>query len=56
MSGAKLGGDLDCDGAKLTAKGDALHCDGLQAEGDVFLRKAEVTGTVRLRARSWAGI
>jgi hypothetical protein len=49
LLGARLGGNLDCDGATFTAQGgDTLIADGLQAEGGVFLRGVRATGAVRL--------
>lgn len=46
---AKLGGDLDCDEAVLTAgrDGRALSADGLEAKGSVFLRNVEAKGELR---------
>ncbi|TVP74301.1 MAG: hypothetical protein EA339_00625 [Rhodobacteraceae bacterium] len=48
LLGARLGSNLDCDGAALQAKGEALICDRMQVEGSVFLRGAKITGEVRL--------
>jgi len=48
LQGAKLGADLDCDGAKLEAEGDALLCDGLTTEGAVLLSSSNIKGEVRL--------
>lgn len=57
FSGAKLGGDLYCDGAELTGGKDsvALLADGLETRGPVFLRGAKVTGGVRLLGAKIAG-
>ena len=57
LSGAKLGGDLDCDGARFTAgdSGRALFADGLLAEGGVFLRGVEATGEIRLGGAKLGG-
>lgn len=48
LLGARLVGNLDCDGAKVKAKDMALICDGMQVEGSVFLRGATIAGKVRL--------
>jgi hypothetical protein len=55
LLGAKLGGNLDCDGAKFFAEkdaegtpGNAFSADGLDAAGGVFLRGLEARGEVRL--------
>jgi hypothetical protein len=55
LIGAKFGGNLDCDGAKLRANsvnhstpGCALAADNLRVAGNVFLRSAEANGAVRL--------
>lgn len=39
LGGARVKGDLECDGAMLNVKGgNALFADGAEIEGDVFLR------------------
>jgi hypothetical protein len=38
LSGARIEGNLDCDGSKLNAKGKALNVDRAQIGGSVFLR------------------
>jgi hypothetical protein len=50
LLGARIGGDLDCDGATLDGGGrDALNADGVQVTGSVFLNGGfTATGTVRL--------
>lgn len=55
LLGAKLGGNLDCSGARLLAEknardnpGYALSADGLEARGDVVLDDVEAIGEVRL--------
>ncbi|HTV06210.1 MAG TPA: hypothetical protein VME86_12650 [Acidobacteriaceae bacterium] len=50
LLGAKIAGDLNCSGAKLTVKGEnALYADNAEIEGNVFLYKGfESTATVRL--------
>ena len=55
LLGAKLDGNLECDGATFRAEtdakgnpGDALSADGLEAKGYVFLRGVDATGAVRL--------
>ena len=50
LLGATLGGDLDCDRARLTAgeSGRALSADRLEAKGSVFLRGVEATGDIQL--------
>jgi len=49
LLGAKITGVLDCSGAKLKAKGDALNADRAQIGGDVFLAdNFESDGTIRL--------
>ncbi|QYK41272.1 MAG: hypothetical protein KF887_18190 [Paracoccaceae bacterium] len=56
LPGARLGGNLDCEGAQFTAQGGghALSADRLQAEGSVFLRGVTATGAVRLLG-AWLG-
>ena len=54
FSGARIGGQLACDGARLAAEGgDALNATGAQIDGGVFLRamgetRFEATGAVSL--------
>ncbi|WP_135507264.1 hypothetical protein [Roseovarius aestuariivivens] len=51
---ARIGGDFDCEGGRFeNAGGDALNADGLEAQGNVNLRRGfEAHGEVRLlRAR-----
>jgi len=57
LGGAKLGGDLSCVGASLTAgeSGFALFADRLQAEGSVFLREVAATGEIRLGGAKLGG-
>ena len=57
LLGAKLGGSLACNGARLTAgeTGMALNADGLEATGTVFLRGLEATGEVRLPGAKLGG-
>jgi len=57
LGGAKLGGDLGCEGARFTAgdSGRALFADGLLAEGGVFLRGVEATGEIRLGGAKLGG-
>jgi len=53
LLGAKLGGNLACDGARLTAgkSGKALNADGADIKGVFFLRdKAQITGVLDLTA------
>ncbi len=46
--GARIGGDLDCSRATLTAEGDALSADGAKIAGGVFLReKFSCSGSIR---------
>lgn len=50
LLGAQIGGNLECDGAKLDGKdGDALSFDGAVIKGGVFLRNGFTHGEVRLR-------
>jgi len=44
LHGAKPGGDVDCDGARLTAAGKAPHADGLKA---TLLAVAGFSGLIR---------
>jgi hypothetical protein len=40
LPGARIGGNLECDGAVLTSvSGVALHAEGIRVEGSVFLRR-----------------
>ncbi len=57
LLGAKLGGGLDCDGARLRAggQGDALSADRLEAKGSVFLRGVEAEGEIRLLGANLGG-
>ena len=57
LVGAKLDGDLNCNGARLTAgkTGDALVADRLDATGSVFLRGLEAEGDVRLLGATLGG-
>ena len=57
LLGAKLGGSLACNGARLTAgeTGMALNADGLEATGTVFLSGLEATGEVRLPGAKLGG-
>jgi hypothetical protein len=50
LSGAKVGGWVDCTGAKSTYEGgNALSAEGVEIGGDVFLRdRFRATGEVRL--------
>lgn len=45
LLGARIGGDLDCKGAKFEAEGISLACDRSQAVGNVLLNLCEFTGT-----------
>lgn len=48
LSNASLGGNFECDGARMRASADlALRCDGLEARG-VLLRGADVRGGIDL--------
>ena len=57
LLGAKLGGDLSCTGARLTAgeTGRALNADGLDVTGSVFLLGLEAEGAVRLLGAKLGG-
>ena len=57
LLGAKLGGALDCDDARLTAGQDGvtLHADGLEAKGAVFLRGVQADGALRLLGAKLGG-
>ncbi|HRK24687.1 MAG TPA: hypothetical protein PLQ11_07010, partial [Beijerinckiaceae bacterium] len=49
LLGARIGGDLACDGGRFLRKGeDALNCDGMSVTGALFLREVEASGEVRL--------
>lgn len=50
LSGAQIGGDLDCTGGKFNGMDgdDALLCSSTVIKGDVFLNETTATGTVRL--------
>jgi len=64
LLGAKLGGDLDCEGARLRAAGDAggksgraLSADGARVSGSFFLRDgASVAGVLSLTAAELGSI
>ncbi|MDO5613271.1 MAG: hypothetical protein Q4G14_08525 [Paracoccus sp. (in: a-proteobacteria)] len=55
LLGAKLGGDLDCDGATLNATDNALSADMLEAKGSVFLRGITSAGKIRLLGAKLGG-
>ena len=67
LQGATLGGNLNCDGAILTAtavgvgdrwksdEGRALRADRVRIGGSISLRKVAVSGTVRLQGAVIAG-
>jgi hypothetical protein len=62
LLGAKLGGNLNCSGAKFFAEkkaegtpGNAFSADGLDAAGGVFLRGLEARGEVRLLGAKLGG-
>ncbi|WP_209426464.1 hypothetical protein [Pararhodobacter sp. SW119] len=57
LLGAKLGADLDCNGARLTAGADghALAADRLEATGGVFLRELVAQGAIRLLGATLGG-
>ena len=67
LQGARLGGNLNCDGAMLTAttvgagerwksdEGRALRADRVRIGGSISLRKVTVSGTVRLQGADIAG-
>jgi hypothetical protein len=49
LLGAEIAGQLDCNGAKLRAKGNALHADRAKIGGSVFLTDGfESEGMIRL--------
>lgn len=49
LLGVEITGQLNCNSAKLRAKGNALHADGAKIGGSVFLRDGfESEGTIRL--------
>ncbi|HEY9163367.1 MAG TPA: hypothetical protein VIN57_02060, partial [Magnetovibrio sp.] len=49
LLGAVISGNLECDGATFTHKGnDAFSADGLKTGGAVFFRNTTVTGATRL--------
>jgi hypothetical protein len=50
LSGAQIGGDLNCTGGKFNGMdgSDALLCSSTVIKGDVFLNEVIATGTVRL--------
>ena len=51
LTGAHIGGDLECDGAQLrNASGPALHGDGLRVDRSMFLRGFTATGADGLGA------
>ncbi|PWJ84624.1 hypothetical protein C7441_105243 [Pseudaminobacter salicylatoxidans] len=51
LSGARLGGNIEADGATITAPdGIAITADGLEANGGILLRGAEIRGGVNLSA------
>ena len=56
LLGAEITGQLNCSGAKLKAKGDALFADGAKIGGDIFLIDGfESEGTIRLFGAEIAG-
>ncbi|MBL1436382.1 MAG: hypothetical protein COB08_009315 [Rhodobacteraceae bacterium] len=63
LLGAKLGGDLDCDGVTFNAAKDgagkptgfAFGADGLEAKGSLLLRDVEAHGEVRLLGAKLGG-
>lgn len=53
LLGAKISGDLDCQGRKFSNKdGEALNASRAQVEGALFLRDMEIEGTVDLTSMS----
>jgi hypothetical protein len=65
LPGARIEGNLDCEGAKLRAKGDALNADRAQVDGSVFLRGSfksekavcfESEGAIRLVGAEIGGV
>ncbi len=60
LLGAKIGGNLECDGGEFAGAdedGRALHCDGIDVGGGVFLRKCAVkSGAVRLPGAKIGGV
>ncbi len=49
LLGAKIGGNLDCDGSRFNGAGVSLHCDGMETKGAVLLCNGfRAAGTVRL--------
>ncbi len=56
LNRAKIGGQLDCVEAELTAsEGHALNAQGINVEQSLFLRKARVTGTIDLNSAKIGG-
>ncbi|MFV0409788.1 MAG: hypothetical protein ACK5LJ_08885, partial [Paracoccus sp. (in: a-proteobacteria)] len=55
LSNAKLGGDLDCTGIKLTKTTDCLIAEGLDAKGCAFLDRIRAEGTIRLSGAKLGG-
>jgi hypothetical protein len=57
LSGTKIGGDLECDGAQfLNAEDLALNADGAKIEGNVFLRnRFKAEGQVNLEGATIGG-
>ena len=56
LNSAKIGGNLECDGAILTAQaGDALNAQSINVAQGLFLRNYEVTGWVRLSGAKIGG-
>ncbi len=57
LSGAKLGGDLDCTGARFAAgeDGKALNANHLDVQGSVILLNVEAEGEMRLRGAKLGG-
>ncbi|WP_349360040.1 hypothetical protein [Stappia sp.] len=56
LVGAEIGGQLDCDGAKLDGgDGNALNAHSATITGGVFLRQLESTGTVDVTSAEIGG-
>ncbi|MCL4187285.1 MAG: hypothetical protein KJZ85_06720 [Rhodobacteraceae bacterium] len=56
VSAAEIGGQLDCDGATMTAgEGGALFGQGMKLGQGLYLRKAKVTGTVAVNGAKIGG-
>ncbi len=57
LPGARLGCNLECDGAKLQAEGKALSCDGAEVTGAFFWReRAKARGCMDLTGASFGAI